>query len=118
MSYYGPREWFGPFIGGQAWTVYLVSRNSKFLVHEDGRRLNGRCEYARCRIYINRDLDDGALYDALLHEFLHALLHVTGAETAYDGDHDKDEHVVAALTPALHRLLLDMGFAFPSLPSR
>lgn len=105
-------KWLALHIGGQRWGVYIVPRRSAKLVLE-GERCNGVCDYDTCKIYISRGLSDQARDDALLHEILHALLHVTGAEAAYGGEPDADEAIVSALTPALHRLLIDLGFRFP-----
>lgn len=105
--------WLKLHIGGQRWGVYLVPRGSKRLIAENGDRCNGMCVYDSCRIYINKTLDESAREDALWHELLHALLHVTGAERAYDGSPEVDEAIVTALTPAMHRLLRDLGFVFP-----
>jgi len=71
------------------------------------------CDYDKCRIYVSKAVDSSARDDALWHELMHALLHVTGAESAYGGDPEADEHIVSALTPAMHRLLRDLGFRFP-----
>lgn len=106
-------KWLTNFIGGQKWSVFLVSPNSKHLVNEKGEKLNGKCDYEKCRIYIRKDLDPEAREDALWHELLHALLFVTGAEKAYNGDPEKDEELVEKLTPTMHRLLKDLGFRFP-----
>ncbi len=104
--------WLKLHIGGQRWGVYLVPAGSKKLFLE-GQRCSGSCHYEACRIYINKTLDESAREDALWHELLHALLHVTGAERAYNGSPDIDEAIVTALTPAMHRLLRDLGFVFP-----
>lgn len=106
-------KWLALFIGGQKWSVYLVSPKSKYLRDDDGSTLEGVCLYDRCRIYINRDLDESAREDTLLHELMHALLYVSGGDKAYGRDHTKDEQLVGALTPMLHRLLKDLGFRFP-----
>lgn len=108
-------KWLALYIGGQSWVVWLASPNSKHLC-QDGKRLLGSCNYERCRIYINRELSPPLREDVLLHEIFHALLHVTGAEAAYDGDPQKDEDLVKAITPAWHRLLKDLGFQFPAGP--
>ena len=100
-------------IGGQRWRVFIVSPRSKHLVHEDGSRLVGRCVYTTCSIYLSRDLAPDVLEDTLLHELFHATLYVTGAEEVYGASHAKEERFVAALTPAWHRLLKDLGFQFP-----
>lgn len=108
------RVLFRPHIGGEQWTIYEVAPGNKNLL-ADGDRCNGRCCPDECKIYINRDLDPSAKAHTVLHELVHALLHVTGADKVYDMDHDKEEILVSALTPALHRLLKDNGFALPGL---
>lgn len=112
----GPVKWLALHIGGQRWSVFLVSPKSKHLVNDAGDRLGGKCEYDACRIYIDRTLSESSREDTLWHELLHALLFVTGAERAYGGDYDVDEAIVSALTPAMHRLLRDLGFRFPRGP--
>lgn len=106
-------RWLALHLGGQKWNVYLVSPRSKYLRTDTGGLCIGRCFYDKCRIYLSRSLEGSAREDALLHELLHALLYVTGAESAYNGSAEADEHIVGALTPALHRLLKDMAFEFP-----
>lgn len=106
-------KWIALFIGGQRWSVFLVSPKSKRLKDANGDPASGLCDYDKCRIYISNALDDGAREDTLLHELLHALLFVSGADKAYGGDPTKDESLVTALTPVLHRLLKDLGFRFP-----
>jgi hypothetical protein len=111
------RRWLPVFIGGQRWSVLLCSPRSKHL-KKDGCKCVGICNYEKNKIYISSELNSEAREDTLLHEVLHALLHVTGAEAAYDGDAGKDEDLVKALTPALHRLLKDLGFKFPKGPDQ
>ncbi len=106
--------WLKLHIGGQAWKVYITPSCNKKL-NFDGDHCAGRCDYDACKIYISKALDDQAREDTLLHELLHALLYVSGAENAYDGDPKIDETIVSALTPILHRLLKDLGFRFPQL---
>lgn len=111
--------WLKPHIGGQLWRVYLVGPRTRFLLDEDtGDRLLGKCDYARCKIYVSKALDESARSDVLWHELMHALLHVTGAEQVYGGDPKKDERLVSTVTPAMHRLLCDLGFRFPRGPNR
>ncbi len=109
------RVLFKPQLGGEKWTIYEVASGSQHLIDDDGNRCNGMCDYDSCKIYVNRDLEISAKTHAVLHELVHALLHVTGADKAYDMDDKKDEDVVSALTPALHRLLTDFNFHFPGL---
>ncbi len=102
--------WLKLHIGGQLWRIYIVPSRSKFL---DGGA--GRCDYNACKIYISKAQDDQAREDTLWHELLHALLYVSGAERAYNGDPKIDEALVSVLTPVMHRLLKDLGFRFPRL---
>jgi hypothetical protein len=106
-------KWLALEIGGQRWAVHLVSPRSKFLLDEDGSHLEGYCCFESSRIFISRDLGEPAREDCLLHELLHAALHVSGASCAYDKSQSKEEKIVAPLTPVLHRLLRDLGFRFP-----
>lgn len=109
-------KWLALRLGGQRWSVYLVSPQSKHLACEKGNRRHGSCDYESSRIFVSKALEQSARDDVLLHELLHALLYVTGAETAYGGDPKKDEHVVSCLTPTLHQVLRDLGFRFPRGP--
>ncbi len=109
-------KWLALRIGGQRWGVYLVSPKSKHLVYDDNDPCTGMCDYDSQRIYISSALDDSARSDVLLHELLHALMHVVGAQRIFDSSgsvEEKDEALVSALTPCLHRLLADLGFRFP-----
>ncbi len=110
-------KWLSLYLGGQKWTVYLVPAKSKFLVDEDepSSVQTGMCVYDDCKIYISKALDEEAREDTLLHELLHAILHVSGSTKVYDFDPEKDETLVTAMTPILHRLLKDLGFRFPRL---
>lgn len=108
--------WVSPHIGGQQWKVYLVSPRSHHL-KEQGKCLAGKCDYPNCRIYISQAQDPQLREDTLLHELLHAALFVSAADQVYEGDPEKDEVLVAALTPCLHRLLKDLGFKFPAGPN-
>ncbi len=105
-------KWLALHVGGQKWGVYVVSAKSKLLV-VDGECHVGRCYFDRCRIYLSKELGESAREDALLHELLHALLFVSGAESSYGKSPEKEESLVQALTPCLHRLLKDLGFRFP-----
>lgn len=104
--------WFKTQIGGQAWTIYLVSPNSKHLV-VDGDLLDGKCVYPYCKIYIRNDMAEGATHDTLVHELLHAWVWVSGAGEVYENDYEKDERLVSRLTPYLHRGILDLGGKLP-----
>ncbi len=106
-------KWLSLHIGGQKWSVYLVAGSSKHLREEDGSLLDGRTYYETCRIYVARDIDAEAREDTLLHELLHAMLHVSGANAAYGKDVEQEERIVAPLVPCMHRLLKDLGFRFP-----
>jgi hypothetical protein len=110
------RRWLTVTIGGQEWGVYLASRRSKYLRGRE--RYVGRAVYEQCRIYILSTAPDGVREDTLLHELLHVMLHVSGADKAYGGDVEADEAIVTAVAPYLHRLVKDLGFTFPTPPSR
>lgn len=105
-------KWLSIGIGGQKWGVYLVSPKSKHLNVEGEVRI-GSCVYSSCRIFISRDLGESAREDALLHELLHAILYVSGAEKEYGRSAEVEEGIVGAITPVLHRVLSDLGFRFP-----
>lgn len=110
-------KWLALHVGGQKWGVYLVSPKSRHLrehttkVAPDERSI-GRCDFARCRIYIANDVDEQVREDTLLHELLHALLLVSEGG-AMCKSIAAEEKLVRALTPLLHRLLKDLGFRFP-----
>lgn len=109
-------KWLDLHVGGQRWGVYLVSPNSKHLIEHTtpvgpDERSVGRCDFARCRIYIANDIQEQAREDTLLHELLHALVHVAGVDACKSTR--AEENLVKALTPILHRLLKDLGFRFP-----
>ena len=106
--------WLKATIGGERWGYYLVAPKSRHLIAEDGKRLTGRCDYNKCRIYLSRDLYNDAFLNAFFHETVHAFLFVTGADQIYQGDVHKDELLVCALAPALLRFLLDIGAALPT----
>ena len=107
--------WMRVSVGGQRWRVYLVSPRSKYLRDEDDHtnKLDGQCFYDRCAIYIDRTLEESVFEDTLLHELMHAVLHVTGASAVYGREPELEERLVSAATPALHRLVRDLGFHFP-----
>lgn len=105
--------WLRLRIGGQRWVVFLVSSKSKHLKNEDGVECQGRCVYDKARIYISRDLSDDVLEDTLIHELLHAVLSVTGADEAYGRSEKTEERIVKAITPAWHQVLKDLGLRLP-----
>jgi hypothetical protein len=100
-------------IGGQGWEVLSVSPKSKKLRNEKGERLDGKCDYNKCRIYVSNALEAGSLEDTILHECVHALLFVSRADEEYNRDEKIEENVVGKLTPVLHRFLKDCGFKLP-----
>lgn len=104
-------KWLSLHLGGQLWGIYLVNPGNHRLV-EDGERLLGCTYQDECRIYLARGLSDQVLEDTLLHELLHAALHVSGAALVINS-HSKEEAIVRDLTPVLHRLLKDLGYRFP-----
>jgi len=105
-------KWLRLHVGGQLWTVNIVSERHAKLRDEDGSRCKGMAYRDDCKIYIAREQSEQAFEDTLLHELLHVMLWVTGASHAI-GDEEKEEHIVRDLTPIMHRLLKDMGFHFP-----
>lgn len=107
------RRWLALHVGGQKWSVYLVSARSKFLEDGAGGHLYGHTFLDQCRIYIDRDADEQSREDTLLHELLHACLHVSGGSIGAALDDVTEERLVRCLTPVLHRLLKDLGFRFP-----
>lgn len=106
-------KWLALRFGGQRWAVHVVSPKSKHLVDDHGDTKLARCIFETCAIYLSSALEQSAREDALLHELLHALLYVSGAEAAYRGDPVREEKLVTALTPLLHGVLKDLGFRFP-----
>jgi hypothetical protein len=108
----GGVKWLDVRIGGQRWSVYLVSERSKRLRHEDGDVCKGQAFFDECRIYISNEVAAEARDELLLHELFHALFRVTGAAHTIN-DEEKEESVVRDVTPTMHRLLVDLGFRFP-----
>lgn len=114
-------RWLSLHIGGQKWSVYLVSRKSKFLDNSDGERLHGSCHYDTCRIFISKELGEQVLEDTLLHELMHAVFYVSGGTSVIEGampeaDSIKaEEHLIRCVTPVFHRLLKDLEFTFPKV---
>ena len=106
-------KWLALRFGGQRWAVHVVAPRSKHLVDESGDAKVAMCFFETCSIYLSSALEESAREDALLHELLHALLYVSGAESAYGGDPKREEGLVTALTPLLHGALKDLGFRFP-----
>ena len=113
-------KWLTIRFGGQNWRVDLVKGTSR---HFGGEELYGRCYYDRCRIYVAKEQDEQAREDTLLHEVLHAALHVSGGRQeiidAVEGEDIAErieEKVVRGLVLVLHPLLKDLGFRFPKVP--
>lgn len=109
-------KWLALHIGGQKWGVYLVSPHSKHLVDHTtpvlaDERSIGRCDFLRCRIYISNDVDEQVREDTLIHELLHAIIHVGGVHACKSSS--AEEKLVIAMAPLLHRLVKDLGFRFP-----
>ncbi len=110
--------WTTLLIGGQRWSVRVVSRRHPAL-NENGEKYDGRCRFDTCRIYINRDLSEVERVEVLVHEIVHAWVRKSGAwEILVDGLGEVeagryDEMLVSAGSPVLLGLLLDLGFKFP-----
>lgn len=61
------------------------------------RDLVGQCDHAILQITVDPDLANGAQKDTLLHEVLHAVYNVVGAE----GQKLAEEETIVRLTPTL-----------------
>lgn len=104
-------KWLSLHIGGQRWGVYLVEpKHRKLLVN--GAYALGVTYFDECKIYIAKGTSDQALEDTLIHELLHATFNVCGGSELI-GSYRKEERLVRAFTPVLHRLIKDLGFRFP-----
>lgn len=122
-------KWLRLHIGGQLWTVRLVSPRSKFLIDHKDERVAGRTWVNKCLIAIDRELDPQAREDTLLHEILHAAVFVCGAYNRLqkvvaaepnlheDAAQDLEDDIVHPLAPVLHRILKDLHFIFPKGPT-
>jgi hypothetical protein len=114
-------KWLTVHIGGQKWTIHAVRETSKHFAANADENVTGITYPDNCLIYVSRDLAPGVREDALLHELLHAVFGVSGAEHVLDeeckaGPRKVEERLIRCLTPTLHRLLVDLGFNFPKLP--
>lgn len=105
-------KWLAVHVGGQRFRVHLVPPDHPALEGEN----YGSTDHAKSEIFVERRLSQSATEDTLLHELLHAAMDVSGATHVLNDDRDVEEAVVRALTPVLHRLLLDLGFSFPRVP--
>jgi hypothetical protein len=108
-------------IGGQKWAIHAVRGNSKHFNADPDEDVHGITYEQRCAIYISRDLAPAMREDVFLHELLHAVFAVSGAghvldENCKEKPRKVEEDLIRALTPTLHRLLVDLGFNFPKLP--
>ncbi len=107
------KPWLRLHVGGQLWSVYLIERG-KYLGASD----SGACCPNQCSIYVRKSLSDSSRDDTLLHELLHSVLFVSGGsrelyELCGDAAPAVEERIVGAMTPILHKILLDLGFQFP-----
>jgi hypothetical protein len=115
-------KWLSLRIGGQRWAVHLVRGGSAHFEADEDETVAGITYADRCRIYVSKDLDEQARDETLLHELLHAAFAVSGAWHALsetvgpEASSAVEERLVRALTPVLHRLLVDLGFKFPKGP--
>lgn len=99
------KEWLTLKIGPTQWKVFLVpSHHSALKDHGD----EGVTLYSESRLYINQDLPIDRRADVLIHELLHAILHVHGIGTAMDLDDTADEKLTSLLAPALTSALGNM----------
>lgn len=111
-------KWLSLRIGGQQWRVDLVKSNSR---HFEGD-CYGITYPDKCKIYIAKEQDEQAREDTLLHEVLHAAMHVSGGsqeiiDVVEGGDLAArvEEKIVRGLVLVLHPLLKDLGFRFPKV---
>lgn len=104
-------KWLSLHIGGQLWGVYLVNPGHRRL-QDEKEHVFGITYPAESRIYLARGQSEQAFEDTLLHELLHAAANVSGAAFEIN-DARKEERIVRAMTPVMHRLLKDLGFRFP-----
>lgn len=108
-------KWLSVHVGGQKWRVDLVRGKSHHF--EGDETCYGATYCDKCRIYIAREQDEQAREDTLLHELLHATLHVSGVSAALAAAGLDEEQVIKPLVPVWHRLLKDLGFRFPKGPN-
>lgn len=64
--------------------------------------LMGREQYAKAKIYINKDMPESKKRETLLHELLHIVY-----ANAYLQPGDDEERVVGALSTGLHQIIED-----------
>ena len=91
---------------GQKWRILRVSERD--MPEGEGWIGVGRCSPLQRRVLLLRDLAKGAAAEALLHEVLHGLLHLTGLDAYLRRLHpDAEEEVVSRLAPGLLAFLED-----------
>jgi hypothetical protein len=111
-------KWLTLTIAGQQWAVHLVRSDNPNLRAGDDH-YDGRCLFAKRRIYINKNLDEVAQGATLLHEINHVIVRESGAYEVLEsalppGDAGRvDEAFVSVGSPHLHCVLTDLGFRFP-----
>lgn len=119
-------KWFSVHVGGQRWTVSLLPRSSERLKGDaDSDLLDGRTHPDDCEIAVAQEMHAEARDDTVLHELLHAAFGVSGAHNelvvkcrgSEKRAEELEERLIRALIPALHRMLKDLGFRFPKVPS-
>lgn len=119
-------KWFSVHVGGQRWTVSLMPRGSAHLKGDtEDEIVDGRAHPDDCEIAIAEEMHAEARDDTVLHELLHAAFGVSGAHNelvvkcrgSEKRAEELEERLVRALTPALHRILKDLRFRFPKVPS-
>lgn len=119
-------KWFTVHVGGQNWTVELLPREHPQLCGDTETELcDGRTHPDDCVVAVANIMAPEARDDATLHELLHASFLVSGArhelvmkcrgsEKRAD---ELEERLIRALTPVLHRMLKDLKFKFPKVPT-
>ena len=119
-------KWLALRVGGQRVAVHIVRPSHPALEGCEGTYIPNKN-----RIYISSELEKTAREDALFHELDHAVNFVSGAENlimatlktrrgrrlSWRALADLEEQLVRCRTPIWHRLLKDLGFAFPKGPT-
>lgn len=65
-------------IHNNIYNIYLINKNSKYLVMDDGEVHSGVTDFITKDIYIRNDLNDSSLKYTLYHEITHAYIESYG----------------------------------------
>lgn len=106
----GPIHWFDVPIGPSKWSVLLSVPGVSPALDDEGEFAHeGYCSSQHSRIYVNASLPRDRWPDIVVHELLHAVIYVTGIDTAFGLDLGKEEKLVSQMTPTLCDMLLRGG---------